>query len=153
MIEIEAVQHEGVWYVAHRSDGAPMALYTTQQARDQARTADDLGNADLATRLRDVGWDVQRRNGMTDLAICKRLLDEVATIETTDLRANASRVAQQCRAALGEGDLASLRQELADELARRRPMIVGSRDLRFHDRRLAVLEAALGVLSDDRRDA
>jgi hypothetical protein len=93
------------------------------------------------------------KNGMTDLETCKKMLDDLTTIETMDVQTEASHVAQWCRASLGEKDLASLRQDLAEELTRRRPMIVPTSEMQNHHRRLAVLEAAIDVLSDKRRDA
>jgi hypothetical protein len=89
--------------------------------------------------------------GMTDLETCKKMLDEVTTIGTMDVRTEASHVAQWCRAGLGEKELASFRQDVAEELTRRRLMIVPTSEMQFHNRRLAVLEAAVDVLKG--RDA
>jgi hypothetical protein len=62
-------------------------------------------------------------------------------------------VAQRFRAALSAKDLALLRAELEGELARRRPAIIPAAQLTTHSRRVAVLEAALEVLSDTQADA
>lgn len=88
----------------------------------------------------------------SDLDVYRRLLDEVAATETRDLRADTRRVAERFLRALSAKDLALLMTELREELARRRPAIVSAAVLTAHSRRVAVLEAALEVLSDKDHD-
>ena len=82
------------------------------------------------------------------LEICRRRLLEVASLDTRDLRAEARKVAQQCRGALNEQDRSTLRSELASELEGSRNRIVPGAQMDDHSRRLAVLEAAIEVLTE-----
>ena len=61
-MDVEAVLHEGIWLVAHRTPGAPTDLCSAQQARDRARLAKDRGDAKLAKRLREAAADVEQKN-------------------------------------------------------------------------------------------
>ena len=61
-MDVEAVLHEGIWLVAHRTSGAPTDLCSAQQARERARLAEDRGDAKLAEQLREAAADVQQKN-------------------------------------------------------------------------------------------
>ncbi len=61
-VDAEAVQHNGVWYVAFRTPGAPTDLCSAQQARDRAQSLQDRGHPGLAEQIRNVAADVEQRN-------------------------------------------------------------------------------------------
>jgi len=61
-MEVEAVLHEGMWYVAIRTPGAPTDLCSAQQACDRAMSAEKRGDTERAKQLRNVAADVKQRN-------------------------------------------------------------------------------------------
>ena len=64
MKDVEAVLHEGVWLVAHRTPGAATDLCTAQQARDRGNAAEGRGDTELARELRDAADYVEQRNAL-----------------------------------------------------------------------------------------
>ena len=92
---------------------------------------------------------------MNGIDRCRKLFDDIISADTNDPRAAARVAVERCRKALSASDLATLMSEIAAKLDRLRPRhplaapaIVGIYQLAGHNRRLAVLEAALGALAE-----
>jgi hypothetical protein len=60
-MDVESVEHEGMWYVKVTRPGNPTSLYSSQQAEDLAKT---IGDDALAEKLEEAAALTRKRNAL-----------------------------------------------------------------------------------------